>query len=137
MEVKVIETFKTEDGRSLALLEKVEDSPEKYIVALGWRPLTRDWARGFYSHDIVEAMEDFVRIARQTRVDTETVLEQIGERIEALNASLEEYSLDCLFDKQLGKIVDDMAQAADRLSFDLAKAKSCFKAMKAAFEENE
>lgn len=132
MKFKVITTYETANGKVIALLEKLEESPERYVVAPGWNSLTETWGNGIYSRDLIEAMDDFVRIARQSRVDTETVLERIGDQIEALNVSLEEYSLDCLFDRTLGKVVDEMSQAVDRLTADLEKTKSCFQAVKAA-----
>lgn len=64
MNCKVIATHKKADGRVIALLEKSEDSPEKYIVAVNYDAATKSWGHGIYSRDLLEAMEDFVRIAR-------------------------------------------------------------------------
>ena len=54
-----------------ALLEKMYDTPEKYIIAINFNYKDKEWDYGIYHQNFKEALEDF----------TERVLENKKEKI--------------------------------------------------------
>lgn len=59
-DIRVVATYTRKNGEVLALLEKSEDSPERYIIAHEYDARTRSWSRGEYRSDQIDAMKLYI-----------------------------------------------------------------------------
>ena len=63
--IKVVVTTTRKNGEVLALLEKTEDSPQRYIIAHEYDARTRSWTRGEYFRDQLDAMQVYINRAQK------------------------------------------------------------------------
>lgn len=63
-EFKVLMTHLKKNGVIIALLERADESPEKWVVAHFYDPYTRTWGYGNYHRNLLDAAQAFVNAAR-------------------------------------------------------------------------
>lgn len=64
-DIRVVATYTRKNGEVLALLEKSEDSPERYIIAHEYDARTRSWSRGEYRSDQIDALQLYINRAQK------------------------------------------------------------------------
>lgn len=80
-----------------ALIEKMYDTPEKYIVAMGFNEKDNTWRSGIYHIDINEAFDEFTNMSLLvddiSQEEVEKYINEVSEQMQELRNNFEEKTL--------------------------------------------
>lgn len=85
-----------------ALIEKMYDATEKYIIAMGYNEKDNTWRSGIYHTDLCEAFDEFTDMSLLVNdISTETVEKYINEVTEQMKELRDRFEEITLKDKNL------------------------------------
>ena len=90
--------------KDIALIEKLYDSPEKYIVGVGFNKKTNSWSFGIYHNDLPKALNSFnktVSLKMNVATPEEIKTEQLNKALYILENVKDEYNISDGYDQFL------------------------------------
>ena len=90
--------------KDIALIEKLYDAPEKYIVGVGFNKETNSWSFGIYHSDLAKALNSLNRtVSLRINVATpeEMKTEQLNKALYILENAKDEYNISEGYDQFL------------------------------------